>query len=81
MAEAPRREHGGVSTVLIVAAFASLWAGAALLLACAPWFQRPLRRPRRSLAERLRPYVVRGEIDEVAFVQRWLDRRWHDTTT
>lgn len=55
-----------MSTLLLGTSFLALWAGAALLLSCLPWFQH-----REPLADRLRPYVDNGT-EWVADVEEWL---------
>ena len=58
-----------MSMLLLGISFLALWAGAALLLSCLPWFQK-----RKQLADRLGPYVDNGT-SWVTDVERWLKQQ------
>lgn len=55
--------------LVLILSFLALWAGVTLVLSGAA---KPV--PRRSLAERLAPYVQGGDQDWTAEVETWLRR-------
>ena len=59
--------------LLLLISFGFLWAGVTLLLSCVPGFRTVPQR--RSLAERLAPYVTRPQGDWTAAVESWLQRQ------
>lgn len=58
-----------MSAALLAASFVALWAGSTLLLSCVPQVRR-----RRTLTDRLQPYVVKDE-GWIGDLEAWLRRQ------